>query len=114
MVSKIRINYTVCRAAPAEKYLFIFAHFISCGNNFATNRTNAARLLKDFGQGDTAFLHAFKYIRCAENVNTLHGSTRVALARQSTVYMLLYSTIKGRIHAFKSPTATLPFLCLFR
>jgi len=77
MVSKIRINCTVRRAAPAEKYLLIFAHFIGCGNNFAANRTNAARLLKDFGQGDTAFLNAFKHIRCGENVRTLHGIARV-------------------------------------
>src|SRR2546423_15627225 len=103
MISKIRINYTVRRAAPAEKYLLIFAHFIGCGNNFAANRTNAARLLKKFRQGDTAFLYASKHIRCGETINTLHGSTRVALARQSTVYKLLYSTMKGRIHAFKSP-----------
>src|SRR6266699_5781639 len=109
MVSKIRINYTVRWAAPAEEYLFIFTHFIGCGNNFATNRTNAARLLKKFRQGNTAFLNAFKYIRCGENVNTVHGISRVALARQSTVYMLLYSTMKGRIHALESPTATLPF-----
>ncbi len=78
MVSKIRINYTVRWAAPAEKYLLIFADFISCGNNCAANRTDAARLLKDFGQGDIAFLNAFKHIRCGENVRTPHGITRVA------------------------------------
>src|SRR5947208_13348779 len=114
MVSKIRINYTVRRAAPAEKYLLIFAYFIGCGNNFAANRTNAARLLKDFGQGDTAFLHAFKYIRCAENVDTLHGSTCVALPGKSTVAGCSHTTLfyhEGCIHVFKSPWATLPFFC---
>ena len=85
MVSKIRINYTVRRAAPAEKYLLIFADFISCGNNCAANRTDAARLLKDFGQGDIAFLNAFKHIRCGENVRTPYGIARVALSGQSTV-----------------------------
>ena len=85
MVSKIRINYTVRRAAPAEKYLLIIAYFIGCGNNFAANRTDAARLLKDFGQGDTAFLNAFKHIRCGENVRTPYGIARVALSGQSTV-----------------------------
>src|SRR6266699_378546 len=93
MVSKIRINYTVRWAAPAEEYLFIFTHFIGCGNNFATNRTNAARLLKKFRQGNTAFLNAFKYIRCGENVNTLHGISRVALAGQSAVAGCSHATI---------------------
>src|SRR5437588_12621372 len=104
MVSKIRINYTMRWAVPAEKYLLIFAHFIGCGNNFATKRTNAARLLKDFGQGDTAFLNAFKHIRCAENVCTLHEISEQPWpgnAPLQVVYMLLYSIMKGRIHAFK-------------
>src|SRR2546421_4373116 len=93
MVSKIRINYTVRWAAPAEEYLLIFAHFIGCGNNFAANRTNAARLLKDFGQGNTAFLIAFKHIRWGENVNTLHGISRITLAGQSTVAGCLDATL---------------------
>ena len=77
MVSKIRINYTVRRAAPAEKYLLLFADFIGCGNNFTADRTNAPCLLKDFGQGDIAFLNAFKYIRYGENVRAPHRIARV-------------------------------------
>src|SRR5260370_12991196 len=101
MVSKIRINSTVRRAAPAEEYLLIFAHFIGCGNNFDTNRTNAACLLKDFGQDNTAFLNAFKHIRYAENVNTLHEISRVALARQSTLAGCSHATIFYHEGAFQ-------------
>src|SRR2546425_760901 len=101
MVSKICINYTVHWAAPAEKYLLIFAHFIGCRNNFAAYRTNAARLLKDIRQGNTAFLNAFKHICCGENVRTPHGIARVALAGQSTVAGCSHATIFYHEGAFQ-------------
>jgi len=50
VIPQVGINDPV-RGTPARKKdLLVVSHLVSCRNNFATGRTNTARLLEDFGQ----------------------------------------------------------------